>query len=928
MTDLWPYPGSRWYKFDFHTHTPCSTDTIWAKLNYDLSPEAWLLEFMNAGIDCVAITDHNTGNWIDRLNLAYNNMISDPPENFREIHIFPGVEVSVSSGLHLLVIFDVGTKTEQITKFLGKIDFYGTHGETRDVTGMSLIDILNVIDTGKFNCIAIPAHADQKKGLLEVKKGNQKSVLDSQTLIQSYESKAIAAIEVKDKSLLKPSSYNERSMSWTEVVGSDCHNFKDGSAPGKRYTWVKMESPSLESLKLALLDGQEFSIKRDDDVNDFNPFKTPDFFIESININQAKYMGLKKDGELLKFSPYSNSIVGGRGTGKSTITHCLRLASGKGDELEKDTTPDSTFKNFCKVSKHRNESGALTENTEIEIIYRRFEERFLLKWNQSDFLISVYEDVDNVWKLSNDQSLDNDRFPIDLYSQGQIAALVGDNNQPLIELIDRFANIDTRELASAELNFSAVRADMRRLQHQKDLVPSVSRQLKDTRKKIHRLSQANYKDVLQRFDEVKKQKNYLDEKKQEAIDIAKQYKEFLYTLDFNLLTINDPTRAFDNDVQAFTNSLSSATGETKNEMLKLVDNLENEINKIDYNLQKSSWATNYEIATSAYSELQERLKNEGLNNLDEYQRLISDEVSIAKQLGDLIKAKDDFATKQQISIELMLKIKLERKSITKKRQIFLSATLVNNPYVKIKIVPFGATPLVSEKKFRELLSLRSEFANDIYVKSDEKTSGIIHDFTYAASLTDEVQRDKLISDIQRKLYLSAKGSKSEYFSGFFNKKLKQLDKLYLDFSDSLLFWYPEDGLSVEYSRKGDGTHFEPISQGSAGQRAAAMLAFLLAHSKNPLFIDQPEDDLDNSLIYDMIVTQIKNTKSTRQIITVTHNPNIVVNGDAEMVHALDFNNQCYVKDAGSIQQAGMRRAICKIMEGGKTAFNHRYRRLI
>jgi hypothetical protein len=103
-----------------------------------------------------------------------------------------------------------------------------------------------------------------------------------------------------------------------------------------------------------------------------------------------------------------------------------------------------------------------------------------------------------------------------------------------------------------------------------------------------------------------------------------------------------------------------------------------------------------------------------------------------------------------------------------------------------------------------------------------------------------------------------------------------------------------------------------------------MLAF---YSKKPIFIDQPEDDLDNSLIYDMIVTQIKNTKSTRQIITVTHNPNIVVNGDAEMVHALDFNNQCYVKDAGSIQQENMRGAICKIMEGGKIAFNHRYRRL-
>ena len=55
-----------------------------------------------------------------------------------------------------------------------------------------------------------------------------------------------------------------------------------------------------------------------------------------------------------------------------------------------------------------------------------------------------------------------------------------------------------------------------------------------------------------------------------------------------------------------------------------------------------------------------------------------------------------------------------------------------------------------------------------------------------------------------------------------------------DFADSLLYWFPEDGLDVEYSRTGDGKNFTPITQGSAGQRAAAMLAFLLAHSEKPL----------------------------------------------------------------------------------------------
>ena len=57
----WRFPGARWWSFDFHTHTPASLDTPWEKQQLALSPEQWLLKFMAAKIDCVAVTDHNTG---------------------------------------------------------------------------------------------------------------------------------------------------------------------------------------------------------------------------------------------------------------------------------------------------------------------------------------------------------------------------------------------------------------------------------------------------------------------------------------------------------------------------------------------------------------------------------------------------------------------------------------------------------------------------------------------------------------------------------------------------------------------------------------------------------------------------------------------------------------------------------------------------
>lgn len=96
-----------------------------------------------------------------------------------------------------------------------------------------------------------------------------------------------------------------------------------------------------------------------------------------------------------------------------------------------------------------------------------------------------------------------------------------------------------------------------------------------------------------------------------------------------------------------------------------------------------------------------------------------------------------------------------------------------------------------------------------------------------------------------------------------------------------------------------------------------------------MVLDQPEDDLDNHLIYGLIVRQLRENKSRRQIIVVTHNPNIVVNGDAELVHVLDVRyGQTWIVQQGGLQEQAVRDEICRIMEGGREAFELRYRRMM
>ncbi|MCI5221143.1 MAG: hypothetical protein D3924_00315 [Candidatus Electrothrix sp. AR4] len=164
--------------------------------------------------------------------------------------------------------------------------------------------------------------------------------------------------------------------------------------------------------------------------------------------------------------------------------------------------------------------------------------------------------------------------------------------------------------------------------------------------------------------------------------------------------------------------------------------------------------------------------------------------------------------------------------------------------------------------------------------------------------------------------------------GFFFNRLKNLHEKQPAVFDQLDAWWPEDLLRVKYSKDPSSGEFDQLEKGSAGQKAAAILAFLLSHGNDPLIMDQPEDDLDNALIYDLIVTQIHKNKDHRQLIIITHNPNIVVNGDAELVHLLKYKNgQIQLAQQGGLEEADIREAVCTIMEGGRDAFEKRYKRI-
>ena len=119
-------------------------------------------------------------------------------------------------------------------------------------------------------------------------------------------------------------------------------------------------------------------------------------------------------------------------------------------------------------------------------------------------------------------------------------------------------------------------------------------------------------------------------------------------------------------------------------------------------------------------------------------------------------------------------------------------------------------------------------------------------------------------------------------------------------------------------------HGKLLRQHSIGQRASALILFILTQDDNDIiFIDQPEDDLDNKVIYDEVITAIAQKKPYMQFIFATHNANIPVLGDSERVLVVEFQESRIDVAQGNIDLDSTHKQIVDIMEGGKEAFDKR-----
>ena len=923
-----PFAGARWWKFDFHTHTPASLDTPWSGIENEkerLSPEQWLLRFMEAQIDCVAVTDHNTSDWIDRLKNAYSQLVADQPTGFRPLCVFPGVELSVNGGFHLLAVFDRGATGRDVSDLIARVEYQGTPGRCDGVTRKSATEVVELV--ADLGALAIPAHVDQENGLLQTAGDTGQLALDANTVGQVIRRPEILAAEVVNRDWVEHQICRDAGCAWTAVVGSDCHSFRRGVKPGDRFTWVKMGQPSMEGLRLALLDGAPLSVHRSDREGG-DPNELPRLAIEALRVGNARRAGR---GEALQvgFSPWMSVIVGGRGTGKSTLVEMLRLALDRAGELPARLRND--FEQFARVAASRDDQGALLDDTTIGVVYRKDRARFRINWRAGDASIEERSGADD-WSSSPGDV--QGRFPVRILSQKQIFALAADPDA-LVRLVDDALPAEDaeheRRRRQMETRYLSLRGQIRELEARLADRSRVEGELADVKRQLAAFEEGGQQALLVEFQRFRRQERAIRNRREEMDDAVKRLRGAAAEIE----PTDVPEEAFPTQSAAaaemlgLVRALAEKQSEVARRLTEMADEAAGFLEQWRARANASEWVAAANANRGAYDALVARLAKEGVADPTSYGSLVQRRHALEREIRDIETLRTRVEQLQVQSAGVLGDLENDRTETSRARMALLDSVLAGNRFVAMAVIPFGRDARAAEPAFRQRLGRQDEHLQQDILAADGD-SGILADL-YRGLPADFDERVAAVRErvaaVKRDVATIAAGGHVEARTKWFHNHVQALPPEQVD---RFMCWWPEDGLRVQY-RRSDAGQLVPIEQGSPGQKSAAILAFLLCHGDEPIVLDQPEDDLDNHLIYDLVVQQVRAGKQRRQVIVATHNPNIVVNGDAEMVIAMDHRaGQCRMLDQGSgcLQEPGVREEICRVMEGGRQAFERRYRRLL
>ena len=827
------------------------------------------------GIEVIAVTDHYR---IDSAESLIEKVRSSG------LKVFPGFEAVTKDGVHLLCLFDLDVDAQYIGKVIANCGIL----EDKQDSPIGKYDTLEFLDEARrWQALCIAAHVATNGGLLER--------LSGQTRMKAWKSPHLLACALpsslqKAPANLQPILKNQnqdyqRSHRVAIINANDVSQPEDLGREGCS-CWIKMSGVSLEGLRQAFLDPvSRIRLNNDPAVRGH---------AELVSLAwEGGFLG----GVTLPLNPNLNVLIGGRGAGKSTIIESLRYVLGLnpvGQEADKA---------HAGIIQQVLRSG-----TRISLTVHMHHPQ------ERKYLIERTVNGPHEVRDENNQPLPlapQDILPrVEVYGQHEIAELAKDAERRT-RLLYRFAEgreaVEERKraisqkLQQSRQAIAGARAEIQAIDEQLTALPGLV-ELRETYKK------AGFEDRLRERRLLAREKIVMDgvsERVQPFIEILDTLR---VELPIDLAFLSDkalrelPGQDILTDIRPILTQLSHELERITQQLERTLDQAENALEGV-----RGRWKTHSLQIQAAFEKILRELQ-ETANDGEAFIQL-QERIEALQPLKEKQARLERWIAKTETERQDLLRqwdaVKAQELHLFKRAARDVSQRLHNQVHVEMKAEG-------NREPFCQLLR------NEIGGRLDKAMEAFAQAPEF--SLRQFVETCRMGSQAVQQTF-KMPIAQAERLAGASDEVLMQIEELLLPMTTEIRF---------NAARAGRAPRWQAIEKLSTGQKATAVLLLLLLESDAPLIVDQPEDDLDNRFITEGVVPKMRAGKFHRQYLFTTHNANVPVLGDAEMVLGLTAsgeagNGQARIQreHMGSIDTPTVRELVEEILEGGKTAFETR-----
>ena len=867
---------SSYHRVDLHVHSPVSSDYCG---NPTVSSYDFVSAFVARGFDLIAITDHNTGAYIDQAIEARNQIAAKEGKN---ITVIPGVELHVSPGVHLLAVLPEGGSAG-VSDLLSRLGLpIEKHGDTAELISRPVDEISKIVR--ERGGLLIGAHSNSTKGVVQELKGQSRlewlRTLDALEINSGSEGDKVSS--TMDYVI------NSLKVSIPFTFGSDSHD----CASDTTGMWVKMADASFTSLRQLVFE----PLLR---VSRVEPVPPTHGRIVGFTTTQGIYAN-----EQFRFSPHLNVLLGGRGAGKSAAIDLLRFAVEAGPQS--GDVNEEVFANRIK--------GFLQSVGEVLVVVVGADAQTYVITRSGTYenrrsRSIEFKEPARVYQVVGDDLIQRDMRPlevlgIEFYGQGEAARLANRVDEQL-RLIDENLDLSVPTASISEAEEHLASGEDQLIDHKRRLeelhIEAATRPRLEERR--DNLAKSLADPIFAERSRWDRERDWVQGQQDWVQAILESLPESIPTRTVGPIDIEESSaKAVLKKVQELSDRILEGR---QTELDRFRSTLADAMS--DLQGYQSEWNAAFKIAENQYLA---RLAELGAGDLEQ----------IAAELRSVEQSLARIDTTVDPEIE---RIESEITSLENHRTVLIA---------KLK----DARAKIAQSRLDFVDELNSRLDGDVLVELSGSDRSLYFD-----AIDIPLQRSGMQRREDQVSLVCESFTPEKFVEIVRTHSVGQLTGIGITpHSASLIISVLNDEVlykiervdippvpSIRIKREGESA-FTDLSLLSVGEKCSAILSIALLSKGKPLVIDQPEDDLDHAFIINSIVQGIRAAKSGRQIIAATHNPNIPVLGDAEMVYRVarrGGKDICYILNSGGLEIPQVTIEV-QGLEGGAEAFERRRRR--